>query len=822
MNYWPNPAFQSVPKTGMWRESRRRFRGIRISLPLALVGLGAFIAWALHDVSISSVLVSSSEPIIVLEAADGQELSRRGPLRGVPISREEVPAHLVDAVLAIEDRRFYNHQGIDPRGILRAFSRNLRAGEIREGGSTITQQLARNLIGEDERTIKRKIRETFLALLMESYLSKDEILTRYLNNIYLGAGVTGVSAAARVYFDKPVHELSLEESALLAGLIQAPSQLNPLRNLDAARKRAAVVLDAMVASGKLDEGAARAAQNRPAKLSIGQLPSTSGSWFADWAYEEALRVSGSLDAARYGAIRARTTLLPKLQAWAEKVVSAALQERGNASGVQQAALVAMQPDGAVVAMVGGRSYQDSQFNRAVQAMRQPGSTFKLFVYFAALRNGYSLEEAIEDTPFDINGWRPKNFDQRYHGTVSLTEAFARSLNVATARLAQEVGIDEVIAAARTLGIDAPLAATPSLALGSSEVNLLDLTGAYASVRAGVAPVEPWGIAGLSALDQQQSFASGRRVEPRQSLQPFHQPLIELLKAAVDHGTGRAAGLQTFTAGKTGTTENHRDAWFVGFTADLIAGVWVGNDSNEPMNEVTGGNLPALIWRDFMAGASRLQKLETPTAVADRTVAGSFEGEFYEEPMVAGVSCDYEACSRAYRSFRASDCSYQPYGGPRKLCRRGSASDDWLTGGFGSESDSDDAEQVASADALISGAFDQEDYEEGLSQPAIDCDYDACARAYSSFRASDCTYQPYRGRRKLCLVEDDEETLMDDDFDETSAGGEESDFDDEAEEFQMTERGIDCNYQACSGAYNSFRASDCTYQPYRGRRRLCQR
>jgi penicillin-binding protein 1A len=808
-------VFQSAFQAGFWRAfaSRRRFPGIRISLPLAVVAIGAVMVWALHDISIASALVSSAEPIILLEDADGQEMSHSGPLQGVPSARQGMPQHLIDAVIAIEDQRFYTHRGIDPRGILRAFMRNMRAGEVREGGSTITQQLARTLIREDERTFRRKIRETFLALILESYLSKDEILTRYLNNIYLGAGATGISAAARIYFDKPVSELSLEESVLIAGLIRAPSQLNPLRDLAAARKRGAVVLDAMVKSGKLDERTAEAAKNHPARPVPAQRPTSSGSWFADWIHEKASSAARSLDASKHGAIRVRTTLQPKFQALAEKVVSAALKDRGKGNGVKQVALIAMRPDGAVIAMVGGRNYRESQFNHAVQARRQPGSTFKLFVYFAALRNGRSLEETIDDAPLEINGWRPKNFDHRYHGRVSLAEAFARSLNAATVRLAQEVGINEVIAAAQALGIDAPLAATPSLALGSSEVSLLDLTGAYASVGAGVAPVEPWGIARFESLDRRLSFRSGPHIRPRESLEPYRESLVELLSASVEYGTGRAAALEGFAAGKTGTTENHRDAWFVGFTEDVVAGVWVGNDNNEPMNEVTGGTLPALIWRDFMAGALKLQIRETPTAEAQQPAARTFE--------VAGISCDYAACSRAYRSFRASDCMYQPHFGRGKLCERESGTDDLIIGGFETENNRDAAERVASAEALISNAFDQDAYEEGLSEPAFSCNYDACSRAYRSFRASNCSYQPYQGRLKLCVLDDIADGVSGDDFDEASVGDEDINFGEE-DDFEISESGLSCNYEACSRAYSSFRDSDCSYQPYRGRRRACEK
>jgi membrane peptidoglycan carboxypeptidase len=309
-------------------------------------------------------------------------------------------------------------------------------------------------------------------------------------------------------------------------------------------------------------------------------------------------------------------------------------------------------------MVGGRNYQQSEFNRAVQAMRQPGSAFKLFVYYAALRNGASPIDRVEDAPLEIDGWSPENFDERFHGSVSLAEAFARSLNAATVRLALEVGLDEVIAAARDLGIDAPLQKTPSLALGSSEVSLLDLTGAYASVRAGVTPIEPWGIAAFGSEDQL-LFKVGPSVKPRTSLEPYNGTMVGLLKLVVDRGTGRAAGIDGFAAGKTGTSQNYRDAWFVGFSESLVVGVWMGNDDGTPMDKVTGGRLPARIWKQFMT--------EAPTLVVADQAASVDEVSMEAQGDRAGPECNYRACARTYRSFRTSDCSFQPYRGPRRLC-----------------------------------------------------------------------------------------------------------------------------------------------------------
>jgi penicillin-binding protein 1A len=645
---------------------RNLFTRMRVPHPTAIIlvftlgGAVAAIIWALHDLPFSDTLDRASEPIILLESADSEPMVRSGPFRGPEKSVTEFPAHLINAVISIEDQRFYSHWGIDLYGIVRALVRNIAAGKVLEGGSTITQQVVRIRNFERERTLKRKFREAVLAVWLETRLSKEEILRWYLNNAYLGAGATGIPAAARIFFDKEVTDLTLAESALLAGLIRSPSQLNPLQNLDGARARAAVVLDAMVANGTLDEQTAQAAKDQPATLKPTRLTSHSGTWFADWIYEEAAEIAGSFG----GTMRVRTTLVPSLQALAERVVSNALENDGGGKRVTQAALVALQPDGAVVAMVGGRSYRESEFNRAVQGMRQPGSAFKVFVYYAALRSGMSPRDIIEDAPLEIDGWTPENFDGRYRGKVSLAEAFARSLNTATVRLAVKVGLDKVVAAARDLGIDAPLVETPSLALGSSEVSLLDLTGAFASIRAGVTPIEPWGIAAFGADDQSKLFTLGPAVKPQRALgPPYHLTMIGLLKLVVDRGTGRGAALDGFAAGKTGTSQKYRDAWFVGFTETLVVGVWVGNDDGQPMDKVTGGRLPALIWKDFMDQALAMTSGGEQKAIS----AAPPKGETAADE--AQVQCNYRACARAYRSFRTSDCTFQPYGGRRRLCEK---------------------------------------------------------------------------------------------------------------------------------------------------------
>lgn len=624
-----------------------------------LVFIVILFSWALSDVPWEEIAEGSLKPVVLLETVDGKPLVRQGPIQGPFAAREKFPRHLIDAVLTSEDRRFYDHSGIDLKGILRASFRNVRAGEVVQGGSTITQQLIKILYLEQDRTWKRKIQEAVIAFWLERKLGKDEILTRYLNDIYLGAGATGVPAASRIYFDKEVRDLTLGESAMLAGIIRAPSQLNPIRNPEGARRQASLVLDAMVKRGKSTADQAKVATAKFAELHPTKPAARSGGWYSDWVMQEARELAGPYR----GTIKIRTTMVPRLQVIAEKVVAEALKQEGAAAGASQAALIAMTPEGAVVAMVGGSDYAKSPFNRATTAMRQPGSAFKLFVYYAALKAGLTPGDWIEDAPIELNGWSPENYGGGYRGRVTIAEAFARSLNAATVALAMEIGIDQVIAAARELGIDAKLAQTPSLALGSSEVNLLDLTSAYASIRAGIAPVEPWGVVSFHA-DGQRAFRVGPPKQPTADIRQYQPDMVALLRLVVERGTGREADLGALSAGKTGTSQNHRDAWFVGFTEPLIVGVWVGNDDEAPMNEVTGGRLPARIWRNFMRAAAAEPADSARDSATNVTVDGSSA-----DGAEAAATCNFRACASAYRSFRPADCTFQPYRGPRRFCEK---------------------------------------------------------------------------------------------------------------------------------------------------------
>lgn len=633
----------------------RRF--VTIALSAVVIGSLAFtsaLLWAVYSMPPEKQFLTD-RPSLLVEASDGAPMGRVGPLADA-VKRQDFPEVLVNAVLGIEDRRFFSHRGVDPRGVVRAAYANWAAEAIVEGGSTITQQLAKLQVVGSERTLFRKVREALTAVWLEIRLGKDEILRRYLNSVYLGSGAYGMSSAARMYFDKSLADLSLQEAALLAGLIQAPSRYDPLRNLPLAQERAGVVIDAMFEAGSITADAATKAKAAPATLKLSARTALAASWFSDWvAKHELPKITGSSNRV----MRVRTTLQPQLQQVGQQTVEEILKRKGKSLGVTQAALVALRPDGAVIAMVGGRDYSESQFNRAVDAQRQPGSTFKLFVYYAALRKGYSPDQIIDASPVEVGRWEPENYGGQEYGRMSMTQAFASSVNSAAVRLAMTVGLDNVVAAARDLGLDAPLTKVPSMALGTNEVNLLDLTGAFASVRAG-RKLEPWGIAAFGAEGSaMRSLGAPSGVGPELSGQP---EIKHLLQAVVEQGTGRGALVgNDVTAGKTGTSQDHRDAWFVGFNNDLIVGVWVGNDDRTPMKGVTGGSLPVEIWKRFVERAKPIMRT-SPRLELSRDSADPTFNVQNEQPQ-----CDQAACAAAYRSFRTSDCSYQSYGGARKLC-----------------------------------------------------------------------------------------------------------------------------------------------------------
>ncbi len=555
---------------------------------ILLILVGLLVTWLAVTAPLSKSLQPIAPPGIVLLSADGRPIARRGAVTDQPVTVGELPDHVPQAFLAVEDRRFYVHLGIDPWGILRAAVRNTLAGGVREGGSTITQQLAKLSFLSSDQTAGRKLREAFIALWLETWLSKDEILSRYLSNAYFGDNVYGLRAASQHYFSKEPEELNVSEGAMLAGIVKAPSRLAPTQNLKAARQRASVVKATMVDVGYLTE--AEAKRLKAAKLKVRRVKAMpTGTYFADWVLPQARELAGG----GYGEQTIQTTLDSRLQRLAVRTINRVRL------GKAQVAMIAMRPDGEVVAMVGGKDYARSPFNRATQARRQPGSTFKLFVYLAAFRSGLDPESKVEDRPLTIGDWTPKNNGGTYRGRITLRDAFSVSSNVAAVRLAERVGRDKVIKAARDLGVTSPLGNDPSLALGTSGLTLLELTQAYAAVAHGSYPVRAHGLPKNDDSWFQKLWGSQRRFGGDRD-----EMLRDLLWHVVNRGTGRAAALGIDTFGKTGTTQDNRDAIFVGFAGDLVTAVWVGNDDNTPLKGIQGGGLPARIWRDFMSGAVR--------------------------------------------------------------------------------------------------------------------------------------------------------------------------------------------------------------------------
>jgi 1A family penicillin-binding protein len=479
--------------------------------------------------------------------------------------------------------------------MVRAAIRNIVFGSVREGGSTITQQLARMTYLSPERTIKRKIQEAILAMWMERTLGKEEILSRYLNTAYFGAGVYGVDAAAKRYFGKTAKELSLGESAMLAGLVRAPSALAPTRHLEEARQRAALVLKAMVETGAISREQADAARRQPTVLRVPPDNPPGTNYFVDMLGGDVKRLVGSAPPD----VTVRSTLDLDLQTIAENVIARRLKAEGRAKKVGQAALVALAPDGAILAMVGGRDYNESQFNRATQAKRQPGSLFKTFVYLAAFQKGLDPQMTAVDRPVQIGKWEPENYSGRFRGVVTLRAAFANSINSVAVQIADAIGIQAVIDTARKLGVQSQLPAVPSLALGAGEVTLLEMTRAFAAIAADAETVEPYAI---------RAIRNGDRVlytRQKAQLQPASNPaaraaMHDVLASVVREGTARGARISVPAEGKTGTSQSYKDAWFIGFTDDIVVGVWVGNDDSSPTRGVTGGDLPARIWNEFVS------------------------------------------------------------------------------------------------------------------------------------------------------------------------------------------------------------------------------
>ncbi len=583
------------PRPARAPAGRWRFRLLRWSLMAAIWGglaCALLLLWFARDLPRPDEAVATSRrPALALEDRSGQVFARFGDIVGDKLLLSDLPPYLPEAAVAVEDRRFWQHPGIDPVGLARAAWVDLTAGHVVQGGSTITQQVAKTLFLTNARTLRRKVQELLLTLWLEHRFTKREILEIWLNRVYLGSGAWGVDAAARVYFGVSARHVSLWQAAMLAGLPRAPSRFNPRSDPDAAVARTRQVLAAMVEAGAIT--AARA-QQEAAAIRLPGTPPVAPGWFADWAADRAqAALPSDADAILH------TTLDTRLQAVAEARLVALLDGPGAAAGVSQGAVVALDAaSGAVRAMVGGRDYRESPFNRAVLARRQPGSTFKPFVWLAALRKGVRPDDTVLDAPIRVGGWSPSDFERRFLGEITVEEALAQSINTASVRLLLQAGGPRaVIAAARDLGIADPLPDNASLALGTAEVGLLEMTAAYAAFFNGGSRVTPYGF---DAVETDGHLTPVAHVAAEPAVAPdLAGMMARMLGAVVARGTGRAAALPgRVVAGKTGTTQDYRDAWFVGCVGGTVIGVWLGNDDNRPMHDVQGGGLPARLFHDI--------------------------------------------------------------------------------------------------------------------------------------------------------------------------------------------------------------------------------
>jgi penicillin-binding protein 1A len=606
-NRAPQPVAKSKPPRGRQGKSGKRLslgRLIYWGAVLALWGsiaLAALFGWvALHLPPIQSLEIPRRPPSVQINAAGGHVFATRGEMGGAAIRLKDMPAHLPNAFIAIEDRRFYSHHGIDPIGLVRAVLANVLHRGISQGGSTITQQLAKNLFLTPERNLMRKLQEVVLAIWLEHKFTKSEILELYLNRVYFGTGAYGVEAAAQRYFGKSARQVMLAEAALLAGLVKSPTRLAPTKNFEAAERRGQIVLAAMADAGLITEAAAKTAMTVAPTI---VKPSAGGSsnYVADWVLDVLDDVVGHLEED----LVVDTTIDAAMQAAAERSLIDELAQKGEKSAVGQGALVAMTPDGAVRALVGGRNYVESQFNRAVAAKRQPGSAFKPFVYLTAIEHGLTPDTVRDDRPIEVKGWRPENFNREYAGPVTLSQALARSLNSVSVRLALEFSPTAVVRTAHRLGISSKLEPNASIALGTSEVSLLELVTAYAPFANGGIAVIPRVVERVRSANGKIIYARaertlGRVVDPHAVAQ-----MNAMMRETVTSGTARKAELPGWApAGKTGTSQDFRDGWFIGYTGDLVTGVWLGNDDNAPTRKMTGGSLPVEVWSAFMKAAHR--------------------------------------------------------------------------------------------------------------------------------------------------------------------------------------------------------------------------
>lgn len=569
---------------------------------LFLAGVLLWFAKDLPDITEQASFERRSS--IVVKASDGSVIGRYGESKGKNITVDNMPPLLVQAVLATEDRRFYSHPGIDILGISRAMMTNISRGRFVQGGSTITQQLAKNLFLTHQRKLKRKIQEALLAIWLERQLTKDEILSAYMNRVYLGSGTYGFEAAAQLYFNKSARDVNLREAAVLAGLLKAPSRYSPHNSIELAKKRSDVVLNAMKDAGYIsDEDTADQAAMAlilPHRVSNAE---SNIRYFTDWVIDGLDDLVGRPDMD----LIIETTLDARLQKNAQNTLVNAIDQADDMQFVSQGAILSMRPDGAIIAMVGGYDYGQSQFNRVTQAKRSPGSAFKPFVFLAAIEKGWDAKDKILDSPITTGEYRPKNFAGQYYGTVDLETAMAKSMNTATVRLAQEIGIKSVMNTAKKVGIISKMERDLSLALGSSGISILEMGTAYSTLANGGYRVFPYTITRITNSNGRVLYTRKNNISHQAIIRSKHvKELSFMMRSVINNGTGKNAKLPFPAQGKTGTSQDSRDAWFVGYTDKMVSVVWLGNDDNSPMRQITGGGLPASIWKTVMMDGNNRQ------------------------------------------------------------------------------------------------------------------------------------------------------------------------------------------------------------------------
>lgn len=585
------------------RESKQKVKNRHLLLKIIAVLVITLLTYLAYCVitlpDINEAVNRTRQPATTITAENGNEIATFGSIYSEVIHVDELPQFVPDAIISTEDRRFYSHFGFDIISFTRAMLTNLFLGRYAQGGSTITQQVAKNLFLTPNKNIKRKTQELLLAFWLEYKFSKEQILTLYLNRVYLGSGTYGIEAASQKYFQKSSRDLNLKEAAVLAGMLKAPSRYNPIASEKRAVERATVVLQNMVKNHTLTQ----MQMDNALKMRLGpekKYNVKDAMHFADWVYNDVNSYIGE----RSNDVYVLTTLDQDLQQAATKILQETIAANRKNKNVTQGAIVIMDKSGAIKAMVGGLDYNKSQFNRAVQALRQPGSSFKTFIYLTALQDGFDPDDKIMDSPLSIGKWKPENADKKYHGEVTLSEALAKSYNLATINLSEMLKKSDIIRNAKRMGITTELENSPALALGTSEVKVIDMATAYTALANGGYAVWPYTIKEIYTKDgfqlyQREGDSSNRIIKEKDA-----ENLTAMLQEVIKTGTGRKAKIPGFAAGKTGTSQDNRDAWFVGFNDELIAAVWLGNDDNSPMKGVSGSNLPAEIWKKIMMSSTK--------------------------------------------------------------------------------------------------------------------------------------------------------------------------------------------------------------------------